>query len=100
MVKDDILEIHQYRKPIPPRIINKDVYRTDYGLTSAADCPNCPVMWKTGVTERRYGVEAEKLQFLVYIHPHRAVNIAPNSEHARPLYRQCKAEDIDQCGQQ
>ena len=36
----------------------------------------------------------------MHIHPHCTMNIAPDGKRTYPLYHQCKAKDIHQCGQQ
>ena len=55
---------------------------------------------KPSIAECRYRMKSRKRQLFVHIHPHCTMNIAPDGKRTYPLYHQCKAKDIHQCGQQ
>ena len=55
---------------------------------------------KPCIAECRYRMKSRKRQLFVHIHPHCTMNIAPDGKRTYPLYHQCKAKDIHQCGQQ
>ena len=103
VIKNNIFEVHQYRETDTTEN-NQQGYvyikrimmpRQQQRIAQIARQGG-----ETGIAERRYGMESRESQFLVYVHAHRAMNITPNGEHPRPLYRQREAEDIDQRGEQ
>ena len=102
VIAHDVLEVHQYRESDAA----KDNQRRDIQIERIMPRHQQRIAQvarqggKARVAEGRYGVESRESQLLAQPHAHRAMDIAPDGEHTHSLYHQCKAEDIDQRGEQ
>ena len=102
MVKNNILEIHQYGETDTPQN-NQQRYIDEERIVPRHHQRITQISGQRGesrIAESGNGMKSGKGQLFLKVHPHRPVDVSPDSKHPYSFNHQRKGQNIDQGGEQ